>query len=563
MRGSMNEYPFDTLQTVQICIAVVVIWVVAGKVWQRLQLSLAKFPSLGGHLRWAKRITSRIPGYSYQKDQWLAADGAPSEIAARRQTALLKLSGDLKSSSPQTLAHTAQVKPMISDLQLISQYRVPFQFRSYLQEHVMLGSFWQKSEGVTLTDLDGNTFIDVTGSYGVNLFGQDFYKDCIDDGVSMVKSLGPVLGAYHPCVLDNVERLREVAGKDEVSFHMSGTEAVMQAVRLARYSTGKNKVVRFTAAYHGWWDDVQPGPGNPMPPSPHTLTLREMHQNTLRVLRNRKDIACVLVNPIQAMHPNQSAPTDSTLLSGSRRAHFDRAAYTKWLQALREVCTARGIVLILDEVFLGFRLARGGAQEYFGINADLVTYGKTLGGGLPIGVVCGPHALMKRYKETKPADLCFARGTFNANPYVMGAMNSFLKRIASEPVLMLYKTLDDTWTSRAKLLNDRLAQANMPLRIEAMSTVWTVLYTCPSRYNWMLQFYLRREGIALSWVGTGRMIFSLNFSDADFELFVTRFVQAAQKMHEDAWWWTPNGQTNQTIQRQLIKELITHKFSRA
>jgi glutamate-1-semialdehyde 2,1-aminomutase len=90
-----------------------------------------------------------------------------------------------------------------------------------------------------------------------------------------------------------------------------------------------------------------------------------------------------------------------------------------------------------------------------------------------------------------------------------------------------------------------------------------VLFDVPSRYNWMLQFYMRREGIALSWVGTGRMIFSLNFSDADFELFVTRFVQAAQKMHEDAWWWTPNGQTNQTIQRQLVKELITHKFYRA
>jgi glutamate-1-semialdehyde 2,1-aminomutase len=217
----------------------------------------------------------------------------------------------------------------------------------------------------------------------------------------------------------------------------------------------------------------------------------------------------------------------------------------------------------MDEVFLGFRLARGGAQEYFGINADLVTYGKTLGGGLPIGVVCGSHALMKRYKEAKPADLCFARGTFNANPYVMGAMSAFLGRIASEPALTLYTTLDNTWTRRATLLNERLAQVNLPVRIEAMSTVWTVLYTCPSRYNWMLQFYLRREGIALSWIGTGRMIFSLNFSDADFELFVTRFVQAAQKMHEDAWWWTPNGQTNQTIQRQLVKELITHKLSRA
>ena len=557
----MNEHPLDTLQIAQYVAVLLAIWVIANKVWQRLQLSLAKSPSLGGHLRWAKRITSLIPGYSYDRNKWLACDDAPPEVAARRSAALMELSNNLKNHSPHTLAHTRQVKPMISDLQLISQYRVPFQFRSFLQEHVALGSFWSESQGVHLTDLDGNTFIDVTGSYGVNLFGQDFYKSCIEEGIAMVRDLGPVLGSYHPCVLDNVERLCKISGKDEVSFHMSGTEAVMQAVRVARYSTGKNKLVRFTSAYHGWWDDVQPGPGNPMPPSPHTLTLREMHANTLRVLRNRKDIACVLVNPIQAMHPNQSAPTDSTLLSGSRRAHFDRVAYTTWLHELRSVCTARGIVLILDEVFLGFRLAHGGAQEYFDIKADLVTYGKTLGGGLPIGVVCGSHALMKRYKEAKPADLCFARGTFNANPYVMGAMNAFLHRIETEPVRKLYERLDDTWSARAIQLNTQLSEANLPVRVEAMSTVWTVLYGCPSRYNWMLQFYLRQEGIALSWVGTGRMIFSLNFSDADFDSFATRFVRAAQKMHKDAWWWTPDGQTNQTIQRQLLRELITHRFS--
>jgi glutamate-1-semialdehyde 2,1-aminomutase len=557
----MNEYPLDTLQIAQYVLMLVALWVIAKKIWQRLQLSLAKSPSLGGHLRWAKRITRLIPGYSYNRDKWLACDNAPPEVVARRSTALIALSNNLKNHSPQTLAHTVQVKPMISDLQLISQYRVPFQFRSFLQEHLVLGSFWSESQGVHLTDLDGNAFIDVTGSYGVNLFGQDFYKSCIDEGIAMVRDLGPVLGSYHPCVLDNVERLCKIADKDEVSFHMSGTEAVMQAVRVARYSTGKTKLVRFTSAYHGWWDDVQPGPGNPMPPSPHTLTLREMHANTLRVLRNRKDIACVLVNPIQAMHPNQSAPTDSTLLSGSRRAHFNRVAYTTWLHELRSVCTERGIVLILDEVFLGFRLAHGGAQEYFDIKADLVTYGKTLGGGLPIGVVCGSHALMKRYKEARPADLCFARGTFNANPYVMGAMNAFLHRIETEPVRKLYERLDDTWSARAIQLNTQLSEANLPVRVEAMSTVWTVLYHCPSRYNWMLQFYLRQEGIALSWVGTGRMIFSLNFSDDDFESFAMRFVRAAQKMHKDAWWWTPDGQTNQTIQHQLLRELITHRLS--
>ncbi len=202
------------------------------------------------------------------------------------------------------------------------------------------------------------------------------------------RALGPVLGSYHPVIADNVRRLCEISGLDEVSFHMSGTEAVMQAVRLARYHTRRTHLVRFAGSYHGWWGEVQPGVGNPV--SPHeTYTLAEMSERTLHVLKTRRDIACVLVNPLQALHPNANAPGDSALVDSSRSGKFDRAAYTAWLKQLREVCTERGIVLIFDEVFVGFRLAAGGAQEYFGVRADMVTYGKSLAGGLPVGVVCG------------------------------------------------------------------------------------------------------------------------------------------------------------------------------
>jgi glutamate-1-semialdehyde 2,1-aminomutase len=113
-----------------------------------------------------------------------------------------------------------------------------------------------------------------------------------------------------------------------------------------------------------------------------------MHERSLKVLRTRRDIACVLVNPLQALHPNRRA---GRLVAGRQRsgARASTARPTPPGCALREVCTERGIVLIFDEVFVGFRLAPGGAQEYFGVRADMVTYGKTLGGGLPVGVVCG------------------------------------------------------------------------------------------------------------------------------------------------------------------------------
>jgi glutamate-1-semialdehyde 2,1-aminomutase len=525
----------------------------------RIELSLAKHRSLAGHPRISRRIAARLPSYSYAEQEAFGVDGAPADVVQQRALAFERLVHTFQSRFPISLQETAAMVSSLSDLQFVSAYRVPFQFRKIASKGLKIASFVKTSSGVTVTDLDGNVFFDLTGSYGVNLFGNDFYKACIDEGAELVRDLGPVLGVYHPVVSDNVTRLKAISGMDEVSFHMSGTEAVMQAVRLARYHTGRDKVVRFCGAYHGWWGDVQPGIGNPMA-AQATLTLAEMSEATLRVLRNRNDIACILINPLQALHPNAAAPSDSSLLDSSRKAHFSRELYTAWLQTLRQICDAKGIALIFDEVFVGFRLAKGGAQAYFGVQADLVTYGKTLGGGLPIGVVCGKSAWMKRFREDVPADICFARGTFNSHPYVMGAMNVFLKRLESKPVGAVYDTLDEVWNRRALQLNEALQAAEVPVKIAHLSSIWTVLYTQPACYNWLFQHYLRLEGLALSWVGTGRIIFSLNYTDEAFSQVVRAFVQAAQKMKQDGWWWTSPELTNKSIKRRILLEMIKAKF---
>ena len=226
-----------------------------------------------------------------------------------------------------------------------------------------------------------------------------------------------------------------------------------------------------------------------------------------------------------------------------------------WLQKLRDVCTRRGIILIFDEVFVGFRLAPGGAQEYFGVRADLVTYGKTLGGGLPVGVVCGPSGLMQRYREERPADICFARGTFNAHPHVMGAMHEFLQFLETDTARGLYLGLDGLWNSRAQQLNARLAAADLPVRVANMGTIWTVYYTRPSRYNWMLQYYLRIAGLYMGWIGTGRLIFSLDYTEADFAAVVDRFVSAASAMQADGWWWSDGVLTDKAIRRRILREM--------
>jgi glutamate-1-semialdehyde 2,1-aminomutase len=529
---------------------------------RRLQLSSAKHASLAGHARISWRIARLVPFYEFGEDSFFCSDMAPADIVARRRAAFEALSRDYKARFANTIALKAEIKDAISDLQFTDAYRVPYQYSRLVHQHLGAGPLLESSSGVCLTDVDGNQLYDLASSYGVNLLGYDFYKACVAHGMERVAALGPVLGAFHPVIAYNVKRLREISGLDEVSFHMSGTEAVMQAVRLARYHTGRPRIVRFCGAYHGWWGEVQPGVGNPSP-APETYTLADMSEASLRVLRTRRDIACVLVNPVQAMHPNTPAPADSALIDSSRNANFDRQAYSHWLQRVREVCTERGIVFILDEVFVGFRLAPGGAQEYFNVRADIVTYGKTLGGGLPVGVICGRKDLMKRYRDDRPLDVCFARGTFNAHPYVMGAMHEFLKRIDTPEVRSLYADLDATWNARAAELNRRLEAKDVPVRVANMSTIWTVLYTRPSRYNWMLQYYLRREGLALSWIGTGRLIFSLNYTADDFEEVARRFVAAGDAMTRDGWFWQSNAAAPKlSIKRQILNELLCHGLSR-
>ena len=405
----------------------------------RLELSRAKHRSLSGHPRIAQVVASWVPFYEYGEARIFKADRAPDDVVAQRRADFARLSDLYRRRFPETMRVTAEATGLISDLQFTEAYRVPFQFSSYVRRHLPVGAFLQSSSGVTTTDLDGNSYYDLTGSYGVNLFGYDFYKECIDSAIEHVRALGPVLGSYHPVVAENAARLVHLSGMDEVSFHMSGTEAVMQAVRLARYHTRRTHLVRFCGAYHGWWGDVQPGIGNPAP-AHDTYTLTDMSEASLRVLGSRPDIACVLVNPVQVMHPNNAAPADSTLVgSNTTPMRPDRAAYADWLKRLRD--------------------------------------------------------------------------------------------------------------------------AGLPVQVANLSSIWTICYTRPSAYNWMFQYYLRAEGVALSWVGTGRLIFSLNYTEADFAAVADRLVAAAEAMRRGGWWWEDPLASNRKIKRKVLREMVSHRLS--
>ena len=529
------------------------------KVLIRLRLSRAKHPSLRGHSKWSRRIAGKIPFFTYTDAEYFSTDGAPNNIAQLRRAGMQRLQDRLTKQSVKTLAYCELIEQSISDVRFTSHYRIPFPYRNRLSKVFNLGSIADETQGSRIKDLDGNWRYDLSGSYGVNVMGYDFYKECMHVGAQKTQLLGPVLGAYHPVIGKNVALIKQISGLDEVSFHMSGTEAVMQAVRLARYHTGRSHLVRLCGAYHGWWDGVQPGIGNHRK-THDVYTLADLSEHTLYVLRTRKDIACILINPLQAFHPNADSASDVSLIASDRNTHFDKAAYSHWLRKIRKICTQKNIVLIFDEVFTGFRLSYRGAQGFFGIQADMVTYGKTLGGGYPVGVLAGTYSLMKRFKEDKPIDVSFARGTFNSHPYVMGAMNEFLRRIQLPEIQALYQTSEHLWNERVARFNQRLLAEKLPINITNMHSILSVIYTQPSRYNWMLQFYLRHAGLELSWTGTGRFIMSFSYTDTEFEQVIECFVKAAKQMSQDGWWWSCAELTNKAIKRQFLGDLLAAMF---
>ena len=518
---------------------------------------------------WGRRLyrfTQTLPGYAptpklsrvlskwvgsrdLDLEAFLTADNAPAAAVETRRHALQRLIGELTKNSEKSSAYAQIAKENMSDLRFADANRVPFPFAKVMRDSVNLASIADHSEGPYIVDPDSNRYLDVSGSYGVNVAGYDRYKEWLAKGMARVADLGPVLGPLHPIVTENTKILKSLSGQEEVSFHTSGTEAVMAAVRLARFNTGRKKIVCFSGAYHGWWDGVQPGLGSERSID-DCLTLNEMKAGSLKVIRRRRnEIAGILINPVQSFHPNSPPPNDAVLLSTDIRKTAGEtvddprnSAYGRWLVALRELCDECDIPLIFDEVYSGFRLAPGGAQEHYGVQADLTIYGKTIAAGLPIGVVCGSRKLMRRFDPNHPMRIAYVVGTFSAYPQAMGTMYEFLQWVTSAEARAEYEQANERCQSWIETTNERMGDENLPLKLTNLGTIWTIEFTEPSRFSWLLQYYLRAQYINLSWVGTGRCLVSLDYTDEEFQLLTQRIVHAAKQMYADKWWLTKEEQ---------------------
>ncbi len=506
----------------------------------------------------SRRLSDWVKSLSYSEQDVWGADGAGERWVQLRKDAIDRLSAYFQTHCAKSIAWGNDIRGSFSDLRFTDANRVPFPFNRTVREKFSLCTVVTESKGPKLRDLDGNWSLDVSGSYGLNVAGFDRYKEWMEKGLEKVNNLGPVLGPLHPVVAENIALLKSISKLDEVSFHMSGTEAVMAAVRLARFNTRRKLIVCFSGAYHGWWDGVQPGLGSERSIS-DCLTLKDLHPASLDVLRRRADeIAGVLINPVQSFHPNKPPPSDTILLTSEvRKTEGSSSSYAQWLRQLREVCSAGGIPLIFDEVFSGFRLAPGGAQEYFDVQADIVVYGKSVAGGMPIGVVCGRKELMRRFDSEHPMRIAYVIGTFSAHPVVMGAMNQFLNWLVQPATAKLYAEAKHRCEQWVRSINESLGKLSLPVRVMNFATIWTVLFKEPGRYNWLLQYYLRAEGVTLSWVGTGRCMSSMDFTTDDYQELQTKLVNAAQTMKRDGWWLSEAQQPGRerTMRSRLIWEM--------
>lgn len=292
-----------------------------------------------------------------------------------------------------------------------------------------------RSKGSKFWDIDGNEYIDTAIGYGVGFFGHN--RDFINDALKEQIEHGFELGPQNRIVGEVASLIHDIAGVDRVAFCNTGTEAVMVALRLARAVTGRDKIAKFITSFHGSFDGVL-AEADGEKSSPMTIGITQKMIDDTSVLpygsmesiefirKHGADMAAVLVEPVQTRNPSLQP--------------------RKFLRELRKVCTEMGIALIFDEMVTGFRIRLGGAQEYFGVKADMVLYGKLAAGGMPIGIVAGDSRYLDAVDggswsaedSTKPeVPTTFFAGTFCKHPLTMAvckAVFTFLKEHGEEEI---------------------------------------------------------------------------------------------------------------------------------
>ena len=327
--------------------------------------------------------------------------------------------------------------------------------------------FVEKAQGAYLYDADGNKLIDYIASWGPLLFGHAYAP--VIEAVTQRAKKGTSFGM--PTEVETLiaqKALSMVPNVDKIRFVNSGTEACMSAIRLARGYTKRDKIIKFSGCYHGHSDSflIAAGSGATtfgVPNSPGVT------QGTAKdtLLANYNDIDSV--KELFAAYPGQIAALIIEPIAGNMGCVLPKEGF---LEALRALCTEHGALFIMDEVMTGFRLAKGGAQEALHIQADIVTFGKVIGGGLPVAAFAARTEIMD---YLAPVGAVYQAGTLSGNPLAMSAGLAMLEQIENQPEV--FESLDKKTAYLQEGIQKLLTQAGIPHQVNRFGSMCSVFFT--------------------------------------------------------------------------------------
>jgi len=449
---------------------------------------------------------------------------ASGELTERQRAGLDELIDRYTRRTAASKAYAAQYRGSYADPRAVSGFQSLWKEMLYpiVSEH---------SRGSKIRDLDGNSYVDITMGFGAYFFGHSpaWLMDALEKQMHEGIEVGPQSPAAGPIA----RAICEITGMERATFCNTGSEAVMAGIRVARTVTARSRVAYFTGDYHGMFDEVlvrgawvdgeyraQPiAPGIPPSLIENMLVLDWADPGSLNILREHADeLAAVIVEPVQSRRPGVQ-PRD-------------------FLRSVREITTRSGTALIFDEVVTGFRCHPGGAQAYFGIRADMATYGKVIGGGIPIGILAGSSKYLDaldggawRFGDASVPEvgMTFFAGTFVRHPLALAAAGAVIERLREAgPGLQLRMT--ERTARLCRMIEANFVAAGVPLRMPCFSAFAMIEHPADLRFVSLLWYHLRARGVH---VWENRPIFlTLAHTDEDFDHVVRAFAESVSEMQE-------------------------------
>ncbi|MFZ5442712.1 MAG: amino acid adenylation domain-containing protein [Myxococcota bacterium] len=443
------------------------------------------------------------------------------ELTTRQRAKLDELTKRYTAKTKKSKEYTTAHRAHLADPRVVTGFRP-------LVKELIYQIVIDRSKGARMWDLDGNEYIDALNGFGSNLFGHS--PDFIVDAIRQQLERGYELGPQHPLAGEVAKGICELTGHERAALCNTGSEAVMGVMRIARTVTGRSLIAIMSGSYHGIFDEVivrgtktfksvPAAPGILPEAVKNVLVLDYGTPETLQILRERAhELAAIMIEPVQ-----------------SRRPDFQPKEF---IQALRPIADQGGCALIFDEVITGFRLARGGAQEHFGVKADLCSYGKVIGGGQPIGVMAGKKEWMDALDgghwqfgdaSVPTVGVTYFAGTFVRHPIALAAAKAVIDEMkARGPALQ--QDLNAKTDRLAAEANAFFTEVGVPLKLKHFGSLWKLMYTEDQANGDLLFCFLRDRGIHI-WDGFPCFV-TCGHTEADLAQILKAIRESVTEMQE-------------------------------